>query len=866
LGMSAMELLERESAWQELEATLQDAISGDGRVILIGGEAGIGKTTLVERFMRQHKPAIGVLVGRCDALYTPRPLGPLHDIAFQAQGELFSLFSADADRQAIFTACLNMLQKRPLIVVFEDIHWADEATFDLLKYLGRRISGTQALLMATFRDDEISPQHPLRILLGDMATSSATRRIALKPLSVEAVHRLAGNRSVDVAALHRQTGGNPFYVTEVLAAGQSGVPATVRDLVLARAARLSPSARAVLEAAAVIGTRVDPWLLTELAAAEAHAAEECLSSGALLAQDDVFVFRHELVRQIVLESIAPHRRAVLHQMTLDALKASPVARGDLARLAHHAEAANDREAALAYAPPAARQAAAAHAHREAAALYQLALRYADALAPADHAHLLEFYASECFLIDQHHQSLDARRRALAFWQAEGNGLKQGQNLAHITTLLIILGRSAEAEQAVTEAIDLLERLPAGRELALAYRVRATLYLVGRDCPEAIEWAEKALALAEQVGDLTVQATAHNVIGTARLFVDYPRGCDYLEQRLAITHDAGLAAHAATCYANLGTGSGELYQFAAAGRYLAEGIAYCTERDLDYTRLYMLAWQALTFVHQGHWEKAAQIISELLQRSNLAAISRMVTLVALGRLYTRRGDPGAKAALGDALELAMETRSLQRLGPVRAVRAEAAWLAGDYQRAAEEARAAYDLAVSKQHPWFAGELAFWRWRAGDAVDPTSMLAKPFALHIAGDWRAAAAEWQRLGCPYERAGALADGDQPAQVAALDIYDQLGARPAAEALRQRMKATGVRSIPRGPRPTTRENPFGLTPRQMEVLVLLAQELTNAEIASRLHLSVKTVDHHVSAVLAKLDVPDREAAAELAQQNDLL
>jgi DNA-binding CsgD family transcriptional regulator len=201
--------------------------------------------------------------------------------------------------------------------------------------------------------------------------------------------------------------------------------------------------------------------------------------------------------------------------------------------------------------------------------------------------------------------------------------------------------------------------------------------------------------------------------------------------------------------------------------------------------------------------------------------------------------------------------------VRAARAEAAWLAGDCERTIREARAVYDLAVSKRHPWVTGELAFWRQRAGDTVVPPGWIAPPFAFHLAGDWRAAAAEWERLGCPYEQARALADGDRAAQIAALAIFDRLGAQPAAADLRRRMRAAGLQSIPRGPRPTTRDNPFGLTSRQMDILALLAEGLTNAKIAARLYLSPKTVDHHTSAVLAKLGVHSREAAAAWARKH---
>jgi DNA-binding CsgD family transcriptional regulator len=255
---------------------------------------------------------------------------------------------------------------------------------------------------------------------------------------------------------------------------------------------------------------------------------------------------------------------------------------------------------------------------------------------------------------------------------------------------------------------------------------------------------------------------------------------------------------------------------------------------------------------------------VLGRPGVSITSRITALAALGFSQTRRGDPAADEVLNEALELSRELDSLHRIGLVRAARAEAAWLSGNRERTLEEASAVYGLAVSKQHPWFTGELAFWRWRAGDKISLPGWTAKPFALHITGNWRAAAEEWERLGCPYEQARALADGDAGAQFNALAIFDRLGARPAAEALRAKMQAAGA-PIPRGPRPTTRENPFGLTKRQSEILALIAEGLTNAEIAARLHISPKTTDHHVSAVFARLDVHSREEAAALARQHSL-
>lgn len=855
-----MELQERGEALSKLEKAWQMALAGNGRFLLISGEAGIGKTTLVEQFSRSQ--AGRVLWGACDALFTPRPFGPLVDMAAQLQGELPALLEGVLNRPAIFAACLAECQM-PAILVFEDIHWADEATLDLLKFLGRRIQQTRSLLIATYRDDELGSQHPLRLLLGDLARYPGVERLNLMPLSLTAVRHLAQNYAGDAAELHRQTGGNPFFVNQVLASDEPGIPATVREVVLARAARLSPAGREVLNAAAVIGQRIEPWLLDTVSQAEAAAVDECLALGILLAQGESFAFRHEVARQTILDSMPLYQQTAYHQIVLQALIISSPGPRDFAQLTHHAQAAGERTAVLKYAPAAARQASLAGAHREAAALYGLALSFIVDQPADERAYLLEAYAAECDLIGRQVAGIAARRSAADLWRELNNPLKQGENLAYLMSMLTRVGKNAEAAEAIEASIRILEALPPGPELAMAYRVQAHQCLVSRDVAEALIWAQKSLKLAEQFNDAEVLAAVYITIGTARLFFDYESGCAYLEEKINFARDAGLEARVAHIYSNLGSGSGELFHLDRAEQYLKTGIAYAAERDLDSHRLYMLSWQALIQMRRGQWQAAGQTATAVLHSLGATVIARITALVALGLIRARRGEPDVAEALDKALELATATATIQRLGPVRAARAEAAWLAGDTALARQEAQAVFDLAVSKQHPWITGELAFWRWPAGETVTPPDWLAKPYALQIAGDWHAAAAAWAALGCPYEQARALAWGDGEAQKQALVLFEQLGARPMIEQMRQMLHEAGVASIPRGPRPTTQENPFQLTNRQMEVWALLTEELTNIEIAERLHISPKTVDHHVSAVLSKLQVSSREEAAELARQH---
>ena len=857
-----MELLERDLHLKALHSALSEADS-EGRVALIYGEAGIGKTSLVDHFIKEQDKSWRILWGVCDSLFTPRPLGPLHDIAPQTQGNLLKLLDSECNREAIFSACLNELKREKTIFVVEDVHWADEATLDLLKYLGRRVRQTKSLLILTYRDDEIDMDHPLRFLLGDLAPSHALHRIPVSSLTNEAVRELARNKNIDPVALHDMTNGNPFFVTEVLAVG-SGIPETVRDAVLARAARLSLSARGVLEAAAVIGSRVEPWLLSNIVGAGSANVEECIARGMLQFQGDNYTFRNELARQTILETIFLERRLALHRMVLSVLKESSETRNDLARLANHAEGTKDVSAVLEYAPAAAQQASAASSHREAIALYQLALRFADSLPPVRHAQMLEAYEVELWYANQMAERMIALQKAIELWHSIGDRLREGDNVGTLAVTCYMIGRKAEAEQASQSAIAILEALPPGPELARAYKSQCFIRMENRDCAQAIIWGEKAIALAEQCADLETVARACNYAGMSLLVIDYERGRAFMERSLHIGREADLPFTIAGTLANFSQTLVELYKFEEAERYLTEGISYATEHDDEYHLQEMLTWQAFARFHQGQWSEANETLLKVLPRPNLDLLVYNYALLALGRLRVRLGEASALAMLDEGLALSMQVGAAS-LEYARAARAELGWLAGDQDRAIEEARAVYDIAVSKEHPWVAGDLAFWRWRVGDDFDPPSWIAKPFALQIAGDWRGAAEEWERCGCPYEQALALMDGDESSQLAALEIFERLGARPIIEILKQKMRAEGI-SIPRGPRPATRENPFGLTAREMEVLVCLGERLNNSAIAKQLSLSTRTVEHHIASILQKMEVQSRNEAVASALKNNLL
>lgn len=859
-----MRLLERDEPLAMLHRLRAEAAGEGGRLVFVEGEAGVGKTSLLRAFRESMPAGAKVLLGSCDPLSTPRPLGPIVDVADDLDPPFAALLRASAPRDEVLGGLLAALRRGggDLVLLLDDLHWADEATLDALRFVGRRIDSTRALLVGTFRDDEVGRQHPLRVVVGDLATSPAVRRLPLAPLSERAVAELAAGTDLDVRELHERTGGNPFYVTEVIAGAPARIPATVRDAVLARAARLSAAGRRTLEAAAVIGPTVEPGLLGHVAD-DPGAAEECLARGLLQSDGRAYAFRHEVARMAILDATDPGRRTELHARVLAGLEAGEGDDRSLARLAHHADGADDRAAILRYAPEAGARASAASAHREAAAQYARAVRVADALDPRERAELLVLYAREYGLITRYDLALPAFEAASDIWAREGEPGREAAVRSEMAMNLVAVGRNAEAEAASKRALALVEPMPDGPDKAEALQVQAYLRMLDRDNAEAIELGTRALDMGrdDPRAAFTV-VTAWNTVGSSKILLgDVEGGRADLERSLRMAEEHDLDRRVASAYSVVHSALGEMYRFSDADPYFDAGHRYTTERDLDGNRQYLEAWQAISCMYRGRWSEAGMLAAEVLERQAHGTISRMMALLAAGRLRARRGDPDVWVALDEAIAIAEPTGTLQRIGPIRAARAEAFWLAGDRDRSADEAAAAFDLAVAKHHPWHIGELAWWQAKAGRPVERVAGAAEPWRHQLEGHWRGASAAWLALECPYEAARALLESDVVEDVAeAHATFDRLGARPAEALAVQRLRQLGATSIPRGPRASTRANPAGLTSRELDILALVVRGLPNHEIAARLFLSPRTVEHHVSAVLGKLGIGRRADAAGAA------
>ncbi len=855
-----MALLERNEALGSLDEYLAAAGEGAGRLVLVSGEAGVGKTSLVEAF-RARACAARWLWAACDGLFTPRPLGPLFDIAEQVGGELQVACAQGAPRERLFALLLDQLRApgAACAVVIEDVHWADEATLDLVRFVARRLRDAAVLLVVSYRDDELAPDHPLRVVLGEVAPLRSTRRITLAPLSRRAVRGLAEGCGVEPEELYRLTGGNPFFVSEVIRTGGAGIPRSASDVVLARVAQVSEQARLALDCAALIGTRVEPELLSAVSGCPPAAVDEVVGCGLLVSDAAVLRFRHELARLAIERAVAVHRRAPRHARILAALQARGCT--DDARLAHHAEAAGDGSAVLRFASAAARRASVLGSHREAAAQYERALRFAEGLDVAALAELYDALAGEYALIDRFEEAATAQENALTRWRQVGDRLREGDTMRQLSRTLWRLCRGPDSVAMAEAALATLEPLGPTRELAWAYANLSVAVLLDHEVERSIGAAHRAQRLAE---DLNLPDVLSYALNTEACVVAKSGGdwLGMLQRALQIASAAGAAEQAGRAYSNLHTLFIADMRLAEADRWYREGVAYCDEQDIGTYVTCLRGWHATALDLLGRWDEAEATGLPILQIV-ASPVNRLTSLLALGLIRARRGDPSAWRYLDEAVTNALGTGEDEWATPARLARAEAHWLGGDLDAARGEVEAAYDGALA-DNAWVRGSLATWLRRTGSSLNPPAdRIAEPDALSLSGRHAQAAAAWDRLCCPYAAALAMFDSQtEDGLRVALRRFDTLGAAAAVRAARHAMRRQGIRSLPNGTQAATRAHPAGLTRREHEVLDLICAGRTNGQISEQLVISVKTVDHHVSAVLAKLAVPSRTLAAAEAHR----
>ena len=524
-------------------------------------------------------------------------------------------------------------------------------------------------------------------------------------------------------------------------------------------------------------------------------------------------------------------------------------------------------------------------HRESAAQYERALRSSTNADDRTSAALCDGFADELSLVDRLDEAAETLERALDLWRSAGNRLREGDTTRRLSLAMARLCRGTEAMAAGKSALAILHPLGPTVELAWAYANLANRFMVVNEHAAAIDLAHRAQAIAEPLELLEVLSDALNTEACAAAATG-KEWTELLSRALDIALTARLDEQAGRAYANFHATYCEQQRFAEADRYFVDGVAYCQEHEIHTFATCLQGERAGTLERIGRWDDAVAVLTELLNHAGASPGNRLCPLIRLGTISARRGEPGVWECLDEAVDHADGTGEPQMIVPIRLARAEAFWLEGKLTSAEREVELAASASATC-NAWQRGAVAAWSHRLTATHTtathttathttathttatrlPSVDLAEPFRREIDGDWTAAAQIWTELGCPYDAALALLGAPQEAPLReAFAIFQNLGAAAAARVTRQRMRSLGIRSIPAGARTATRAHPRGLSRREREVLDLICDGNTNAQIGAKLFISAKTVDHHVSAILTKLGAPTRRVAAAEARRLGLV
>jgi DNA-binding NarL/FixJ family response regulator/tetratricopeptide (TPR) repeat protein len=773
--------------------------------------------------------------------------------------EFRQLLDSNRPRSELGRWLLKWMASGPMrVLVIEDVHWADQATLDLLAWLARRIESLPVLVLVTHRDDAGGESSVVRIL-GGVASLPVLRQLPLEPLSRAGVERLASDAGVDASELHRITAGNPFYVHEVLDAGLSRIPISVRDAVRARVAQLDERGRRALQVAAILGVRAEPWLLAAVAGEDILGIDDCLAAG-LLTKEGGIAFAHELTRMVVVEDVPVIRGIALHRRALAALEQAGV--GDEARLAYHAEGAADRDAVLRRAPAAGHRALATNSLHEAIAQFERALRFAEGIDDAARAELLEPMSQALYLVNHWPESRRAAAEAVGLRKRHGDDLATAASLCILAEVSWWAGHQSEAWEAAREAVALAESNSESRELAMAYAMLGRLgWLDGRH-GEGRSSSERALELARRTEAVEALGVALGTMGSIELDQGDERGWTDLGESGRIGRESRFPYLVDRAIYNIGLAAFDWRRYELAREQFGEMWKHSALSQIDLCGMDSPLANIESVL--GNWDVAVARGQAALATDRITSYDRIVALTVLGRIGVRRGEPGLQARLDELRDFVGGPESapgaLEQM--VLAAEAEAAWVSGDMAAIVPRLDVAYAAACREGRRAAIGELGIWLWRAGALAELDERAEEAHLLEVAGRAREAAAAWGQASMPYEAALSLAGSSDAADVQrAHEELTRLGATAVAHKVAFRLRELGS-PVPRGPRPTTRSNPRGLTEREWEIARLLALGLSNAEIADRLVVSPKTVGHHVSAVLAKLAVRRRaEVAAAIGE-----
>ncbi|WP_433018061.1 ATP-binding protein [Kribbella sp. CA-294648] len=855
-------VVERARHLQRLSDLAEAALRGQGSVALLAGQAGIGKTTLIELFASSLDRRIRVLRGRCDDMLIAAPLRPLREAARDSGGLLERALAAE-EHLDLPTAVIDELAS-PTVLILEDVQWADDATLDVIRYLARRINRLPAILVMSYRSAEIDG-HPLRRTMGTL-TESWVHRIELEPLSIEGVRQLAAGSGRDPEELYRLTGGNPFYLSEVLDAPDGDIPNSVTDAVLRRLHALGDEAVAAVEQLSVIPGPMPVEHLAGLLGDTVKFVEDGERGELLKVTQDGVEFRHELVRRAVEQSLPRLRQRRLDSVVLRYLMT--VDDAPAAAIVHHADRAADRKALLRFAPRAAREASDAGAHRQALAHLEGVRPYWDELPVDDRAPLVSDYAWELAVAGRLDDARRIGEEAISLYEAAGQDAALIEALIRQSRYLHFADEYGAALAVATRAYLLSCEIGSMHLQIDSGIVRGSFLLrAGR--------TEESIAALEAAHELTLQSggewKALQYLGVAHSQMGHAIGLEYLRQHLARAISVGLSGEeppwrpysAAQTHERIALAynllSEALYcecQLDEMRQCLDDGLSFAAKHELAMHLAHLQCHAALLAVREGRYHEAAEHVSKSNESARQQPVNALIVtnLAIHGRILTRLGEQGADKVLAEAWTLSNELPSWSTQVYAASAYAEWAWL----NNREDVLQEVYAVASAWKIRADFGEMFRFLARAGVITPAAHVRPAAYMLGLNGDWRGAAAAWELIGDPYERALELADsGEVVCMTEAVQVLDDLDAKPAAAMVRQRLRSMGV-SIPRKRRRPTDE----LTERQVEILHLLATGRTNVEIAEQLFISVRTVDHHVSAILRRLGVKTRREAASHAQK----
>jgi DNA-binding CsgD family transcriptional regulator len=864
LASVTVKLIERTEELSRLQARADGARTGRGGMLIVSGESGAGKTSFVESFVDEWVRDERLLWGVCDPLPTPRPLGPIRDLAHRLAPSSRQLLEHSDAPYDIFAALHDDLCTAPSVLVLDDLHWADQGTIDLLRFVLRRISQSRSLIVGIIRDDEVGANHRMRELLGDVARSPRAESLTIPPLSVQAVESLVGERSVDPAWLHSITSGNAFFVCEMLDHHGDDLPTTVRDAVLARTSGLDPAAWDLLNLLTCSPGVIPDYLLAGLGVT-LPASRALVEAGLIRRSSRGVAFRHDLCRLAIRSVIPPGAEPRLHRRLIDAYEAT--GHVDPAVLTHHALGAADVDRIRRYAGEAGATAARTGAHTQACEFFTIALEQGGALDHQIEAELLEQLAWEFYLTDQLADAITACQRAMRIRQELGQPAAVSANHHSLAVYQWYNADRGQAERHAAQAMSVLDADAddAAQLVQLGHAFAMQAHLAGHasDLDRAMSLIGRAYEIAERTGDsdLTVRV---------RLIANYgvvlSGGATGRDEILAILNSG--PKHMDEIYSGgwstLTYLDVEQRRLDVAAELLDVSIPLMLEHDLPICQAWQIGSRARLELMVGEWDDAVADADRLLNSPTAPLARTWPSLIRAVVEMRKTGSAGT--CLDDAWRLACRFAEPIRMLPVAAAIVELSWLTGESDERIAECRALLSGGPVTGLEWSRGELAVWLRRLGDDVDVVGV-AEPYRLLLDGAYEAAADDFHRRSMPYDAALALVDsGDQALAARALDILDRLGADAVAAKVRRDLRSQGVSVVPARRRAATLANPAGLTTRQTEVLRLLDDGLTNAELAERLYLSVKTVDHHVSAILTKLDVSKRRDAVRRARELGLL